>query len=89
MDHECDLEQGVVTWLTFLDTPAVVIQMQELEGREAVSLDLIVNSSYLYYGNWYAIDYIYNTQYLHYMHYVAYQDQTIVKLRYVCHIIMT
>ena len=47
-----DLVQGVVTWLTFLDILAVVIQVQELqEEREAVSLDdLIVNSSYLYYG---------------------------------------
>ena len=47
-----DLEQGVVTWLTILDILAVVIQVQELqEEREAVSLDdLIVNSSYLYYG---------------------------------------
>ena len=41
-----------MTWLTFIDILAVVIQVQELqEEREAVSLDdLIVNSSYLYYG---------------------------------------
>ena len=40
-----------MSWLTFLDILAVVIQVQELQEREAVSLDdLIVNSSYLYYG---------------------------------------
>ena len=35
-----NLEQGIVTWLTFLDILTIVIQVQELEKeREAVSLD--------------------------------------------------
>ena len=35
-----DLEQGIVTWLTFPDILAVVIQVEELEKeREAVTLD--------------------------------------------------
>ena len=38
-----DLEQGVVTWLTFLDILAVVIQVQELQ----VSLDDLTVNSYL------------------------------------------
>ena len=37
---QSDLEQGIVTWLTFLDILAVVIQVEELEKkREAVTLD--------------------------------------------------
>ena len=46
-------EQGVVTGLTFFDILAVVFQLQELQEREAVSLDLTVNSknsNYSYYG---------------------------------------
>lgn len=45
-----NLEQRIVTWLTFLDILTIVIQVQELEKeREAVSLDdLLVNNSYMY-----------------------------------------
>ena len=35
-----DFEQGIMTWLTFLDIIVVVIQVEELEKeREAVTLD--------------------------------------------------
>ena len=48
-----NLEQRIVTWLTFLDILTIVIQVQELEKeREAVSLDdLLVNNSYMYLYN--------------------------------------
>ena len=47
-----DLEQRIVTWLTFLDILTIVIQVQEFEEeRKAVSLDdLLVNNSFLHYG---------------------------------------
>ena len=37
-----------MTWLTFLDILTIVIQVQELEEREAVTLDLLINNSYMY-----------------------------------------